>query len=106
MGIRTRRLVVVALVIATVAAAAITSMVFDISTNLVNNANATNANTTTNDSHKEIITSKGCAEGLGYHVNDPNPRCYPLDAIGEEPPEGTMYCAALGCPWNPPDLSK
>lgn len=85
-------------------------MIFDISTILVNNANATVTNNTATstqedeqEKEQEIVT-KGCAEGLGYHTNDSNPRCYPLDSIGEGPPEGTAYCAALGCPYNPPDL--
>jgi hypothetical protein len=51
-------------------------------------------------------TSEGCAEGWGYYVDDPNPICEPLDAIGEGPPKDLAFCAALGCPYNPPNLSN
>jgi hypothetical protein len=32
-------------------------------------------------------SSKGCAEGWGYYVDDPDPICEPLDKIGEGPPK-------------------
>lgn len=50
------------------------------------------------------ISSKGCAEGWGYNVDDPDPICEPLDKIGEGPPKDVGFCAALGCPYNPPNL--
>jgi hypothetical protein len=49
-------------------------------------------------------TSKGCAEGWGYYVDNPSPICEPLDKIGEGPPPDMAFCAALGCPYNPPNL--
>jgi hypothetical protein len=50
--------------------------------------------------------SKGCSEGWGYYVNDPDPICEPLDKIGEGPPPDQAFCAALGCPYNPPADSE
>lgn len=50
------------------------------------------------------ITSEGCAEGWGYYVDNPNPICEPIDKIGEGPPSNKGFCAALGCPYNPPNL--
>jgi hypothetical protein len=55
----------------------------------------------------EIITD-GCFGG-GYYADDSNPRCYPIKKNGElqtEPPEDQVFCAALGCFFNPPDLSN
>jgi hypothetical protein len=49
-------------------------------------------------------SSKGCAEGWGYDVDDPDPICEPLDKIGEAPPKDVGFCATLGCPYNPPNL--
>ena len=49
-------------------------------------------------------SSKGCAEGWGYYADDPDPTCEPLDKIGEGPPKDLGFCAALGCPYNPPNL--
>jgi hypothetical protein len=49
-------------------------------------------------------SSKGCAEGWGYYVGDSDPICEPLDKIGEGPPQDMGFCAALGCPYNPPNL--
>lgn len=78
---------------------------------LVNGSNSTDSDSTDSedkeikeDKDKEIST-KGCPEGYGYHKDGPY-KCYLLDSIGEDPPEGVMYCAALGCPYSPPDLSK
>jgi hypothetical protein len=47
-------------------------------------------------------SSEGCGEGFGYHVDDPSPICEPLDKIGKGPPPDMAFCAALGCPYNPP----
>lgn len=47
-------------------------------------------------------SSEGCGEGWGYYANDPNPICEPLDKIGQGPPPDQAFCAALGCPYNPP----
>jgi hypothetical protein len=47
---------------------------------------------------------EGCSEGYGYYVDDPDPICEPLDRIGEGPPPNTVFCSALGCPYNPPNL--
>jgi uncharacterized protein len=52
----------------------------------------------------EGITSEGCQSGYGYFENDTNPECYPIGSIGIPPPKDKMFCAALGCPYNPPDL--
>lgn len=49
-------------------------------------------------------SSKGCGEGYGYYVDDPDPICEPLGKIGEGPPQDALFCAALGCPYNPPEL--
>jgi hypothetical protein len=49
-------------------------------------------------------SSEGCAEGWGYHIDDPDPICEPLDKIGDDPPQNKGFCAALGCPYNPPNL--
>jgi hypothetical protein len=49
-------------------------------------------------------SSKGCAEGWGYYVDDPDPVCEPLDKIGQGPSQDVGFCAALGCPYNPPNL--
>ena len=49
-------------------------------------------------------SSEGCSEGWGYYVDDPNPICEPLDKIGQGPPPDQAFCAALGCPYNPPNL--
>jgi hypothetical protein len=49
-------------------------------------------------------SSKGCADGWGYYADDPDPICEPLDKIGEGPPKDLGFCAALGCPYNPPNL--
>lgn len=55
------------------------------------------------DNDKEIIT-KGCPDDYGYY-EDEKWICTPINDNGEletEPPEDTAFCAALGCPWNPP----
>jgi hypothetical protein len=52
----------------------------------------------------ESITSEGCQPDHGYFKNDTDPKCYPLDSIGIPPPKDKVFCAALGCPYNPPDL--
>jgi hypothetical protein len=52
------------------------------------------------------ISSKGCGEGWGYYVDDPNPICEPIDKIGQGPPPDQAFCAALGCPYNPPAESE
>ena len=52
----------------------------------------------------ESITSEGCQLDYGYFKNDTDPKCYPLDSIGIPPPKDKVFCAALGCPYNPPDL--
>lgn len=57
------------------------------------------------DSSREI-SSEGCGSGFGYYIDDPNPICEPTDSIGEGPPPGQMFCAALGCPYNPPALES
>jgi hypothetical protein len=49
-----------------------------------------------------LISSSGCGEGYGYNADDPNPVCEPLDRIGKGPPPDQAFCAALGCPYNPP----
>ena len=84
-----------------------------ITTNATKVTNTTTANITTiaNDSHKhnnnngEIVT-KGCADGLGYYKGGPY-TCFPIrdGELQTEPDENTAaYCAALGCPFNPPDI--
>jgi hypothetical protein len=50
------------------------------------------------------ITSDGCAEGWSYYVDNPNPIYEPIDKIGKGPPPNKGFCAALGCPYNPPNL--
>lgn len=50
------------------------------------------------------IISEGCQPDYGYFENDSNPNCYPLDSIGKPPTRDEVFCAALGCPYNPPDL--
>jgi hypothetical protein len=52
------------------------------------------------------ITSKGCGEGYGYVIEDPTPICEPVDKIGQGPPPDQAFCAALGCPYNPPTHSE
>ena len=49
-----------------------------------------------------LISSSGCGEGYGYNANDPNPVCEPLDRISKGLPPDQAFCAALGCPYNPP----
>jgi hypothetical protein len=49
--------------------------------------------------HQRVVPRVG-----GYLVDDPDPICEPLDKIGEDPPQETGFCAALGCPYNPPNL--
>jgi hypothetical protein len=49
-------------------------------------------------------SSEGCSEGHGYYIDDPDPICEPLDKIGKGPPPNTVFCSALGCPYNPPNL--
>ncbi|MGH9978764.1 MAG: hypothetical protein ACRD8Z_23465 [Nitrososphaeraceae archaeon] len=69
-------------------------------------------NDSDNEGTEELnVITEGCGEGLGYYEDDDsNPKCYPIMENGElqtEPPEGVMYCTALGiCPFNPPNLSK
>lgn len=57
------------------------------------------------DDDHEIIT-KGCFGG-GYHKDRPK-ICFPIEngELEIEPPKDVSFCAALGCPYNPPDLSK
>jgi hypothetical protein len=52
----------------------------------------------------QSTSSEGCSEGYGYYTDDPDPICEPLDKIGEGPPPNTVFCTALGCPYNPPNL--
>jgi len=52
----------------------------------------------------QSTSSEGCGEGYGYYTDDPDPICEPLDKIGESPPPNTVFCTALGCPYNPPNL--
>ena len=54
-------------------------------------------------SSSHSISSKGCGEGYGYYMDDPDPICEPFDRIGKGPPN-SVFCTALGCPYNPPDL--
>jgi len=56
-------------------------------------------------SSNHSISSKGCGEGYGYYMDDPDPICEPFDRIGKGPPPNTVFCTALGCPYNPPDLA-
>lgn len=56
-------------------------------------------------SSSHSISSKGCGEGYGYYMDDPDPICEPFDRIGKGPPPNTVFCNALGCPYNPPDLA-
>src|SRR5688500_6765294 len=67
-----------------------------------NSTNSTSAGQPTNQ-NLATITSKGCGEGYGYYADDPNPICEPLDSIGQGPPPDQAFCAALGCPYNPPN---
>ena len=53
----------------------------------------------------QSTSSEGCSDGYGYYTNDPDPICEPLDKIGKGPPPNTVFCTALGCPYNPPNLS-
>jgi hypothetical protein len=69
-------------------------------------ATTTNMTVTEQPEQNRTVTSKGCGEGWGYYVDNPNPICEPLDKLGEGPQNNTTFCAALGCPYNPPDLSK
>jgi len=55
-------------------------------------------------SSNHSTSSEGCSEGYGYYVDNPDPICEPLDKIGKGPPPNTMFCSALGCPYNPPSL--
>lgn len=50
------------------------------------------------------IRIEGCPEGYGYHKDGPY-LCYPIEdgELNTEPPQGA-YCAALGCPYNPPSI--
>jgi hypothetical protein len=52
----------------------------------------------------QSTSSEGCSEGYGYYTDDPDPICEPLDKIGKSPPSNTVFCTALGCPYNPPNL--
>ena len=52
----------------------------------------------------QSTSSEGCDEGYGYYTDDPDPICEPLNKIGEGPPQNTVFCTALGCPYNPPNL--
>ena len=52
----------------------------------------------------QSTSSEGCSEGYGYYTDDPDPICEPLDKIGKGPPPNTVFCTALGCPYNPPNL--
>lgn len=52
----------------------------------------------------QSTSSEGCGEGYGYYTDDPDPICEPLDKIGKGPPPNTVFCTALGCPYNPPNL--
>jgi hypothetical protein len=54
------------------------------------------------DEPPQLTSSKGCGEGFGYNVDDPNPICEPIDKIRQGPPLDMAFCAALGCPYNPP----
>lgn len=76
--------------------------------------NDNNGDEEDNNNNEEIeleqrITGKGCggdASKVGYYIDDPNPKCYPIvdGKPDTTPPEGYAFCAALGCPYNPPDL--
>jgi hypothetical protein len=55
-------------------------------------------------SSNHSISSIGWNEGYGFYVDDPDPICEPLGKIGEGPPQDAPFCAALGCPYNPPEL--
>jgi hypothetical protein len=50
------------------------------------------------------VTFASTIEGWGYYVDDPDPICEPLEKMGEDPPQNVGFCAALGCPYNPPNL--
>jgi hypothetical protein len=62
------------------------------------------ASNLSSSSSSPSTSSKGCAEGWGYYVDDPDPVCEPLDKIGQGPSQDVGFCAALGCPYNPPNL--
>jgi hypothetical protein len=64
--------------------------------------NSTNSTSIGQLNQDLTVTSKGCGEGYGYYADDPNPICEPLDKIGHGPPPDMAFCAALGCPYNPP----
>jgi hypothetical protein len=70
-----------------------------------NLALASTTSNSTNSTSRET-TSEGCGTGFGYYKDDNDPKYYPLDKIGHPPPEDIVFCAALGCPYNPPDLSN
>jgi hypothetical protein len=55
-------------------------------------------------SSSDSISSEGCDKGHGYYADDPDPICEPFDRIGKGPPPNTVFCSALGCPYNPPNL--
>ena len=57
-------------------------------------------------SSSDSISSEGCGEGHGYYTDDPDPICEPFDRIGKGPPPDTVFCSALGCPYNPPNLPQ
>lgn len=86
----------------------------DTENNVLHNDNENNGDEEDNNKEIELeqrITGKGCggdASKVGYYIDDPNPKCYPIvdGKPDTTPPEGYAFCAALGCPYNPPDLSK
>jgi len=51
-----------------------------------------------------LLPQRGCAEGWGYYIDDPDAICELLDKIGEGPPQDVRFCAVLGCPYNPSNL--
>jgi hypothetical protein len=57
-------------------------------------------------SSSDSISSEGCGEGHGYYTDDPDPICEPFARIGKGPPPDTVFCSALGCPYNPPNLPE
>ncbi len=70
----------------------------------INAAQEGSAATNKSASADEGISSEGCQTGYGYFENDTNPSCYPIDSIGLPAPKDKVFCSALGCPYNPPDL--
>lgn len=68
------------------------------------NAARQESNSANKTTAAEGITSEGCQSGYGYFKNDSDPKCYLMGSIGIPPPEDKVFCAALGCPYNPPDL--